>query len=509
MSTTATLHAWEESATPIVKLVDAVTAALASSDAGALEAAAREVARSVLVYPAQPVDALVPIVEAAATRATPELRLGVLDLVNALVCTGAKLAADHAMRAWLPALATVGPPLAKRLRVGFASIAYGELLDIAPEYVGPVYGGQVFPNDLLALLGYATALARAGGSVAALAPAWRSFGDELGPLVADGQLDEPTLLWIARALHEGFVGEPVDRVAKLAHDTLWKIPGELTRADEQTGPRPFPVGDTLAAGRFAVERLLRGTGAQRLYLGREVATGARVLVALDDHAPRKQNVEELARTVDYAIDGVFELAHVGAFDTTGNDPTRDVIRRDSWTMVERVPVGDWLPHVLGPADPWTAPTKAVELGRSAGRILLRAAAAGVVLAQIRPELMWCARSGDHYEVTGLSTRAIELFARKRAELPQHALFDRYYHAPEIHDAPDDRAMAYALAVMIAEWATGRYPFDTLYAPDGVETAAHVPIDAPAPLARLLERTIRRDRAERPSLAEFIARLDEL
>jgi len=64
--------------------------------------------------------------------------------------------------------------------------------------------------------------------------------------------------------------------------------------------------------------------------------------------------------------------------------------------------------------------------------------------------------------------------------------------------------------MIAEWATGRYPFTQLYSPsDGVMTAQHGEIAAPRPLRELLERTIRLDRDERPRLAELIDCLERL
>jgi len=492
------LRAWESSATPVARLADRISAAITCGDAAALEAVTQEVARSVLVDPNQPVGSIVMMVDAAASRVAPGLRLGMLDLVNALVCAGATLPAESRVRAWLPDLAQVGPPLAKRLRVGFAGVVHGVLdLPIAPPHIEPVYGGLVFPNDLLRLLGYVVALARHHGTAPALGAAWRRVGEQLTPLYEAGQLDEPTLLWIARAFYQRFDGQPAGKVAALAHDHLWGIPPDLAAARAELGThRPaFPLGETIGSGAFCVEQRLLGVGTQRLYRGREVATGARVLIALADFHPKKQSIDELAGAVAHESPGIFELAHVGTFDAS----------REHWTIVERVAAGDWLPRVLGPADPWSAPGKAIALGRSAGRILLRAVEAGVVLARVRPELMWA----EGNTVTGLSTRAIELFRRKRAELREQPLFDRHYHAPEIHREPDDRAVAYALAVMMAEWATGRYPFPTLHAPDGVETAEHLPIEAPAPLARLLERTIRRDPAERPRLDELVSELEHM
>jgi hypothetical protein len=63
--------------------------------------------------------------------------------------------------------------------------------------------------------------------------------------------------------------------------------------------------------------------------------------------------------------------------------------------------------------------------------------------------------------------------------------------------------------MVAEWATGRYPFESKCAPNGVETAAYEPIAVPRPLAKLLESTIRRDRNKRPRLAKFVRELERM
>lgn len=134
---------------------------------------------------------------------------------------------------------------------------------------------------------------------------------------------------------------------------------------------------------------------------------------------------------------------------------------------------------------------------------------GINLAHIRPELMWAECRNDHLQVTGLSPRTAELFAHKVGELVTPPVYDRCYHAPEIRCDPDDRAVAYSLAVMVAEWATGRYPFASRHAPDGVETGRHEPINAPSALAALLESTLRPDRSERPRLAELVEGLERL
>lgn len=503
------LKSWTRHTTPLVKLLDELAACDPVRDATILSDLATRVARSVLVDPTQSVGDVNLLVDRLSTATAPAARLAVLDLMNALMCVGGGIWPE--LEAWtqrgLSELATVGPPLALRMRVGFAAIVYGELnvaVEIAPEVPGSFVGSLEFSNDVLALLGYLVLAARENAVARTLHAAWHRVANELTELCASGQLDEAAVLWLARVIYQRFEAQPVGRIATLAHDHLW--------ANHHVAPvkhddPEFPLTDTLGGSAYRVEQHLRGRGSQTLWLGREVATGADLLVACDVHNSERQDVVALRRAVSYQLPGIFELAYVGAFDP--NDSRTNVDPADEWAMVEKVTAGSWLPRVLGPADPWRAPTKAIELGRSAGRILLRAHAAGIMLARIRPELMWAERRDGHFAVTGLSPRAIELFMRKVTEMVTHPVFDRFYHAPEIRKDPDDRALAYSLAVMVAEWATGRYPFASRHAPNGVETGVHEPIAAPPPLARLLEATIRRDRNERPRLAEFVGELDQL
>lgn len=500
---------WTRRSTPVAELRTEFAVRNSAGDPGALFELAAAAARSVLVDPTQLIEDVNAFVEPLTTATEPAERLAALDLINALTCAGALIRPELEARArqGLAELATVGPPLALRMRVGLAAIVYGELevaAGIAPEIPRHFIGSLAFPNDALALLGYLVRAARDGAVLRTLLPAWRCVADELDDLCASDQLDESAVLWLARVVYQHFGNEPVDRIAALAHGHLWEDPAPATNEASE-----FPLTDTLDGGAYRVERHLRGSGSQTLWLGVEVASGASVLVSCDGHTPEKQDVGELRRAISYQVPGLFELAYVGAFDTDGTDYRRDAAREGAWATVEKVSSGSWLPRILGPADPWTAPTKAIELGRSAGTILVRAAAGGVNLVRIRPELMWAERRDGHIAVTGLSPRATELFARKVGEMVTHPLFDRFYHAPEIYEDPDDRAIAYSLAVMVAEWATGRYPFASLHAPNGLETGRHEPIHAPRPLASLLEATIRRNREDRPRLAEFVNELELL
>ncbi len=488
------LAVWTETAKPIDELVDVPLATLG-----------RELSRSVLVNPRQSHAGAARIIERlqANRPGSPEDCLPIADAYNALACIGISLPDDAEQRIRYDVLGftAVEPPLPGRVRAGFIALTYGDLVRaeyVFPEPHGEVVGGREYSNNMLAVVGYARSILRKGGSAGALENALRRIGEELDLLCASDQLDEPTVLWIARFVHHKLEGVPLGEIAARAHDWLWRAPTtlEAARRELATSSPEFPAGATLGGGAFRVEQRLLGTGFQRLYRGVENATGGRVLIAFDVHSPRKHNVDELRAAVSYSAPGVFALAHVGPFD-------HDI---GHWAVVERVPHGDWLPRVLGPAEPWPSVRKAVDLGASAGRILLGAARAGIVLAQIRPELMWAQRTSGRHEVTGLSARAIELFRRAKGDMATSPVFESWYRAPEATGSPDDRAVTFALAVMIAEWATGRYPLQSSF---GRETSTHGRIEAPSKLRTLLESAIRAEPAERPRLTDFVAALDRL
>ena len=294
-------------------------------------------------------------------------------------------------------------------------------------------------------------------AAATLDNALHRVGEELDELCDTGQLDESTLLWLARVAFHGLGQEPLGEVAARIHDLLWRIPAELedARREAATHAPAFPLLDTFGGGRYRVERRLRGEGSQRLYSGVEIATGESVLITFDTHYPRKQNVDELLRAISYSSPGVLDLVHVGTFDTTDSDAERDRQRLGHWMVVEKPRSGRWLPDILGPADPWTAVRKALELGVTAGQILVDAADRGQHLAYVRPEWLWAERHGGHYTVTGLSDRGASLLQRRGGESNTLPIFDRFYTAPEAATAADDRSVVFALAAMIAEWATGR------------------------------------------------------
>ena len=213
-------------------------------------------------------------------------------------------------------------------------------------------------------------------------------------------------------------------------------------------------------------------------------------------------------------------------------------------MIEQPPrATEWLPAVLGqhPEDsaadpvprrlPWfdpaTALPNALRLGRTAGRILAENAAGGLLrrngtlLTHVRPETRWVARgAAGALEVRALSQRSELMFAASYVTSFVWPVFDRYYHPPEVgwkhppaggrkYPPVDDRALVFSLSTMIAEWATGLYPFAKKHYSMGPMDEGHVPLNLPDRLARLLGAGMQLDAEHRPRLKPFLDELDEL
>jgi hypothetical protein len=90
------------------------------------------------------------------------------------------------------------------------------------------------------------------------------------------------------------------------------------------------------------------------------------------------------------------------------------------------------------------------------------------------------------------------------------VFDRYYYAPEVDTkgaTVDDRALVFCLSIMIAEWATGLYPFAKKDYSMGPMEDNQVALDLPDRLAALLGSGMRIDIRQRPTLRAFLTELD--
>jgi hypothetical protein len=276
------------------------------------------------------------------------------------------------------------------------------------------------------------------------------------------------------------------------------------------------IGVTLDSGRYRLERHLQGLGLQQLYLGRDT-DGGEVLISYDK-LPKYVTIEQFVKSTHSRTPGVLELAFAG--------PPDDARGVHFWGVVERAPRGDWLPSLIGQhpeevaADPTprllpgfdagSALPHALALGRSAGRILQNALLDGSVLAQVRPETMWAERGDDGLlRVTAVSQRSELMFAASCVDAVTWPVFDRYYYAPEVESKHpiNDRALVFCLSIMIAEWATGCFPYRSKNHRNGRLGGEHVPLELPRPLAVVLSAGMRLGPERRPSLRELLAALE--
>lgn len=265
------------------------------------------------------------------------------------------------------------------------------------------------------------------------------------------------------------------------------------------------LSETMKQGRFQVTEILRRGPYRSLCLAEDQQNReARYLASIISVA-RHPPVADLWQTLGYRVPGIMELAFLGHFDIQGEDPIRQSEQEHHWAMLERVPPGAWLPSLT--RQPLGGPA-AIQLGLSAGEILLRAAAHGVLLTDIRPDFIWAEQRGDMLDVTGLTARSLRFF-EYQARGGTTLLFERRYESPDFK-TKSSASLTFTLATMMAEWATGEFPFPGEAGGNRLPTSQSrgepSPLDLPQPFAQVLQRAFTADPARRPALAQF---LDEL
>jgi hypothetical protein len=274
-------------------------------------------------------------------------------------------------------------------------------------------------------------------------------------------------------------------------------------------PGPFPIGETLGGGAYRVTEWIAGRGETRVYHAICPARPDERYLASYILAPRLEP-ENLTRKLAYRYAGVIDLAWIGHFDRAGDDSMRIGMQRDYAAMVERLPrEGDPLRTLVAGR---LGAAAAVDLGLAVGRIVAAPARQGIFLVGIRPEFIWGVSRGDAISVTGLSGRTAPFFAQGRTIFPgSPPVFEHSYFAPELHARRDtqEESLVFTLAVLIAEWATGAYPFRDARMSrniDSLRKGRHAPLEVPIQLASVLIHGLQPDPADRPNLGRFLERL---
>jgi hypothetical protein len=275
---------------------------------------------------------------------------------------------------------------------------------------------------------------------------------------------------------------------------------------------PFPIGETLGGGAYRVTGWIAGRGETRLYHAICPARPDERYLASTILAPRLEP-DDLTRKLAYRYPGVIDLAWIGHFDRSGDDSMRIGQQLNYAAMVEKRPrEGESLRTLVSGA---LGAAAAVDLGLAVARIVAAPARDGVLLVGIRPEFIWGVSRGDAISLTGLSGRTGPFFARGRTIFPgSPPVFERTYFAPELHARrdPQETSLVFTLAVLIAEWATGTYPFPDARVGvdlDSLTRGRHAPLEVPIQLASVLIHGLQPDPADRPDLGRFLERLARL
>jgi hypothetical protein len=275
-------------------------------------------------------------------------------------------------------------------------------------------------------------------------------------------------------------------------------------------PAHFPLGETLSGGTYRIASNLFGFSVDRVDIATDgTEPGDRYLVSSTE---RKVAIDKFSDEVAFKVAGVFDLAFVGRLDERGDDTLARMRSARQTAIVERLPPGIPIRHAVTQR---LAPGEALALTLEVGAVLRRAADAGVLLTGLRPETIWVERAGDGYVVTGLSDRSERLFrAAKGICYVAAPPFERRYSAPEIitGNSPDERALTFILATLLAEWLTGDHPFPdalTFGDPSSIASGKHSPLDVPPATSALFARAFRVAPRERPSLAEWLASIGDM
>lgn len=262
----------------------------------------------------------------------------------------------------------------------------------------------------------------------------------------------------------------------------------------------FPLGCTLADGRFSLTVELRGGPDRGMYRGIDRTTGASVLVTL---APPLVIVPDVVtRALRFESSVVTPLLHVGPLESTAEAAYAG--------MVEAEPAGRPASEAL---------VLPLELSRALGISMRLGAgiedvhAGGGVLRGLRPELVYL---DDSDSLVAFAPRC-EAFvaAASRREYGVASCFEHTYVAPEVLANPDARLTAaadvFSLCAMLAHWITGEHPYEGRGADQvvSIATGRRRPWSGPAVLGALFDAGLQPVPAERATLPYVLGLLSDL
>lgn len=445
--------------------------------------------------------------------------LAVLDLLNVAQCLEDAPSAGlpslpflsdlaHASLEWAPAL---------RTRVACVCLTSGNLdaLRVVQGQDGhaDVSAVEQSPERIVSYLQRAVAESGSGARIS-----WDFYLNRVDGLVRRGYLDPETLLWLARvsmprsggaqtiALRfKALVDELRAGESLIERQQAWQVSNPHEHADD-----PMP-SQTIDSGEYRLDEHVAGVGRWRVYLGHSLRRPHEsVLVSWVD-GPEKAPPEQLRAELGYSIAGVLPLNFLGKFDEPA-DRRLDV--RDVGVLVEQLPPGESARRRIQLP---LAVQDAARLAASLGAIMVRAAEGGVMLTALRPEFIWVEEKDGRLTVAGVTGRSRPFFeSRSGGEFNSPVPFPRPYEAPEADQAPTERSLVFTLAVIFAEWLSGRHPFpeEWHHLARRLSLRVREPVDpdlelVPTSIRSLLRDALDRDPTKRPSLASFIVEIERV
>jgi hypothetical protein len=250
----------------------------------------------------------------------------------------------------------------------------------------------------------------------------------------------------------------------------------------------FPLGNTLAGGRYVIEQRLFGDRFRGLYTGTDAEGGARVLVTVARAQTR--DLHEVADALRLDFPGVTPLLHVGVVSRTSGMEDYDGI-------VEAAPAGRPVSELALPQ----SPRAALGLAASLADVAARVHAGDELLEEIRPQLVFVNEAAELVAMTPRCARFVAGAAKGNVQLPP--LFPDSCWAPEVleGDPPGPDSDVFAIGLLLARLVTGAYPFegdDLAQQTNAVATGRRRPFSGPAAIAELVDAALDPQPARRPS-----------
>ena len=259
----------------------------------------------------------------------------------------------------------------------------------------------------------------------------------------------------------------------------------------------FPLGCTLANGRFQLVELLRGGPDRGMYRASDRESGRAALVTLGP--AQTVAVAALEQKLRCDCAGVARLHFIGPLEAAGE------ARYDG--LVEELPAGRPATEALASADR----LRAGRIWLALARMVEAAHARGAAFGGLRPELIYVTPDDA---IGGIASRCEPFLATAEARtygVPP--CFESFYLAPEVLACPrapaTSAADVFSLTAILAHWWTGAHPFEGEGGTQAISIAIgrRRPWHGPERLETIFEDGLAADVEARADLCDLIARLE--